>query len=238
MGSSRETADRLDHQNPDDHDEVLMIAPIEARQSLADLAYEHIKAAIVAGDVAPDHLYSVNQFAKLLGVSRTPVREALVMLARQGMLQMDRNRGFRVTPLTSQDLEEVIELRLMVEVPAVKRLASLTTDKAGAMHAARVLYPALDRAATSSDLLEFLRIDRMFHLALVGGLGNRRLETLVGELRDMMHLPGLRTLATHGRLLEAHHDHLELLEAIDRGDAELTGAIMTRHIEHTRNEWH
>ena len=215
-----------------------VIAPIGAKQSLADLAYEHIKAAIVAGEVQPDHLYSVNQFALLLGVSRTPVREALLTLARQGLLQMDRNRGFRVMTVTQRDLDEVIDLRLMVEIPAVERIARMRKDSQETIDAAYAIYPRLQEAADSSDLLEFLSLDRLFHLTLVGGLKNNRLVSLVGELRDLMHLPGLRTMAANGQLYEAHRDHLDLLKAIDAGDDVLAGQIMVAHLERTRKEWH
>lgn len=216
----------------------MVIAPISPAQSLATQAYEHIKAAIIAGEIRPDHLYSVQQFAQQLGVSRTPVREALLALARDGLLYMDRNRGFHLVTITQRDLDEVIDLRLLLEVPAMRQVAARDPLPTDVLKRARDIYPKLDAAAHSSDLLEFLSLDRSFHLTLLEGAGNRRLVSLVGDLRDHMHLPGLREMAAHGQLYRAHQDHLALLEALESGDADAAARIMTAHLERTRKEWH
>lgn len=214
-----------------------VISPIAPSSSLSVQAYERIKAAIVSGDIQPDTLYSVNQFAELLGVSRTPVREALLGLVREGILQIVRNRGFRLLPMTRADLDEIIALRAMLEVPAMVQLAQMRPPPDHVFRQSRETYRALQDAADAGDILELLSLDRQFHLQLIGALGNGRLTRLVGELRDHMHLPGLRRLAQEGRLRDAGREHLTLLEALEAGDPVAAADVMTMHLSRTKSEW-
>jgi len=220
-----------------EHDATPLIEPIPKAVSLATQAYEHIKAAIIAGDLIPGQLYSVSQFAALLGVSRTPVREALLALAAEGLLTMDRNRGFRVLPMSAHDVEEITQLRQMLEIPAIAQVARLQPPPREALRRAREIYADLQKAADEGNLLEFLALDRQFHLTLIDALGNKRLTRLVGELRDHMHLPGLRRLAISGQLHESGRDHLVLLEALEAGDADAAVACMERHLGRIRTDW-
>jgi DNA-binding GntR family transcriptional regulator len=206
-------------------------------ESLHAQAYEHIKAAIIAGEIESNHLYSVNQFAALLGVSRTPVREALLLLEQQGLLIMDRNRGFRVRPMTDSDIIEIIKLRHMLEIPAMKELAALQPAPTAVFADARAIYHDLQRAADGDNLLDFLAFDRHFHLTLIAALGNSRLTRLVGDLRDHMHLPGLRRITEMRQLRDQGPEHLVLLEAIEAGEVERAGVLMRIHLEHIQADW-
>lgn len=225
-----------DTSSPDDSQ--LVLNPITHESSFATKAYEHIKAAIIVGDIVPGKLYSVNQFATALGVSRTPVREALLMLAQEGMLVMERNRGFRMGTITVEELNEIVQLREFLEVPAMELLAALKPAPLQAFTEARTIYTDLQAAADKPDLLEFLRLDRLFHLTLLSALGNNRLTTLVGDLRDRMYLPGLRALANGGQLHQSGQEHMALLIALENGDVEESGNIMLRHLKRTQSEWH
>lgn len=220
------------------HDTQLILNPIAQESSFARQAYEHIKAAIIVGDIVPGKLYSVNQFATALGVSRTPVREALLMLAQEGMLVMERNRGFRMGTITVEELNEIVQLRKFLEVPAMELLAALQPAPIQAFTTASTIYADLQAAADEPDLLEFLRLDRLFHLTLLSALGNSRLTALVGDLRDRMYLPGLRALANGGQLHQSGKEHMALLKALENGEVEESGRIMLRHLERTQSEWH
>lgn len=215
----------------------LSLSPIAQQSSLATLAYEHIKAAIIVGDLKPGSLYTVAQFAEALGVSRTPVRDALLMLSQDGLLEMVRNRGFKLGSINETELEEIFQLRLMLEIPAMELLAKKVPPPVEAFAAARELYVMLQAAADKSDVLEFLRLDRQFHLELTAALGNDQLTALIGNLRDRVHLPGLRNLAESGRLRDSGIEHHDLLCALERGDSKSAADIMNVHIMRTQREW-
>ncbi|MGE3797621.1 MAG: GntR family transcriptional regulator, partial [Thermomicrobiales bacterium] len=182
-------------------------------------------------------LYSVHQFATLLGVSRTPIREALLLLSQQEILVMDRNRGFRVQPHTSSDLAEIIGIRRLLEVPAMEKLAIVRPTPVDALESAREIYEELQNAADSGDLLRFLALDRRFHLALIDGLGNGRLTRLVGELRDQTQLPGIKRITERGNLHALGPEHLTLLQAVETGNAELASSTMMAHLDRTQADW-
>ena len=97
------------------------------RATLTSRALEALRAAIVDGRLEAGERYSVAQLAERFGVSRTPVREALLVLERQGVVRFERNRGVRVLETTAHDLEEVFALRLLLEVPATRRACALLT---------------------------------------------------------------------------------------------------------------
>src|SRR5919202_296505 len=104
--------------------------------SLRERAAEAIRNGITTGEIRAGELYSVPTLAARLGVSATPVREAMLDLANEGLVEAVRNRGFRVVELTDADLDEILEVRVMLEVPAAGRLArALPADAAAQLDA-------------------------------------------------------------------------------------------------------
>jgi DNA-binding GntR family transcriptional regulator len=205
------------------------------RSNLRDQALAVIRQALVAGEIRPGSIYSASGMATRLGTSNGPVREAMLTLVNQGVMEVVPNRGFRVTPVTDKDLDEVYQLRLMLEVPAVRQLAQRdNTDHAETLrgHARRCTQAAEDR-----DMTVFLEADRDFHLSLLGLLENGRLVQLVEMLRDQTRLYGLRTLAEEGKLVTMSLEHFGLLEAVLSGDPDKAAAEMARHLAHVRGDW-
>jgi DNA-binding GntR family transcriptional regulator len=205
------------------------------RPNLRDQALAVIRQALVAGEIRPGSIYSASGMATRLGTSNGPVREAMLTLVNQGVMEVVPNRGFRVTPVTDKDLDEVYQLRLMLEVPAVRQLAQRdNTDHAETLrgHARRCTQAAEDR-----DMTVFLEADRDFHLSLLGLLENGRLVQMVEMLRDQTRLYGLRTLAEEGKLVTTSLEHFGLLEAVLSGDPDKAAAEMARHLAHVRGDW-
>ena len=95
-----------------------------ARRSLRDEAIQTLQAAIIAGELRPGSVYSAPTLAVRLGMSATPVREAMLHLVEEGLVQTVRNKGFRVIELAEAELDELTELRLLIEVPSVARIVA------------------------------------------------------------------------------------------------------------------
>lgn len=199
--------------------------------------HAQIKAMLISGELAPGQLCSVYQLAELFGVSRTPVREALLQLVREGLIRPERNRGFRVVVSSPQDLDDISEIRMLLEVPAMVKVAQLRPAPTDGFDKARTIYERMASAAKARNLRKFIQADGEFHLHLIGLTGNRRLTSLLSDLRDHMHLPGLQRLAQSGGLDGSSQEHLKLLEALERGDAEAAADIARAHIKRTRAEW-
>jgi DNA-binding GntR family transcriptional regulator len=208
--------------------------PIEPT-NLRMMARAAIRAHIITGQLKAGAIYPVSYFATRLGVSATPVREALLDLASQGLVELARNKGFRVPELSEHELDEIYQLRLLIEAPAVvMAVGKLNTDD---QHRCAELANKIEDCAAEGDLTGFLENDRLFHLALLEPIGNRRLLTIVDELRDGARLWALPSLARSEPLRSSAREHDQLLRAVVKGDIETARKIIVHHLEHTRGLW-
>jgi DNA-binding GntR family transcriptional regulator len=203
--------------------------------SLRDQVRRSLEAAMVAGELKPGELYSAPALGERFGVSATPVREAMLDLVSEGLAEPVRNRGFRIIEATAADLDEIFELRLLLEVPTLGRLAGAITGADAERYAA--LAADIVSAAEHGDLPRFLDSDRRFHLGLLGLLGNQRLVDFVDRLRLQSRLPGLDVLAASGALVVTAQEHVEIVDALVEGVSKKVERLMTRHLRHTRGVW-
>ncbi|MFF2961927.1 GntR family transcriptional regulator [Streptomyces sp. NPDC057963] len=208
---------------------------ISAQEHLRDRVANALRAALIAGELRPGMIYSAPALAADFGVSATPVREAMLDLAREGLVEAVRNKGFRITELTAQDLDDFTELRVMIEVPTVGRIARMGRTKE--LEALRPLARAIVAAAAEHDILGYLEADRRFHLELLGLAGNRRLVEEVGNLRKRSRLFGLNRLDETGLLVQSAEEHGQLLDLLIAGNAEDAERCMLGHMSHVRNLW-
>ncbi len=130
--------------------------------SLSEQALALIRQAMVAGDMLPGEIYSASALAQRLGVSNSPVREAMLKLVNEGLMEPVRNRGFRVVPIAEHDLRDIFDIRSMLEVPAICRLAE--RGEIDDMPRYRKLAAAIVEAAEARDITRYLLADRDFHL--------------------------------------------------------------------------
>lgn len=198
----------------------------------SDQALEVLTDAIVSGQLVAGTLYSVQGLSEQLGVSRTPVREALIQLARQGMVQFERNRGVRVVPISVRELGEIFQMRLWLEVPAT----ILGTERmtAADRKALRRTYRAMEADAKNDDLRSLWRHDRLFHEHILRAAGNARVVEYLRVLRDLLVIRRTTTVERSSRTpQQVVNAHRPILEAIESGDAQAAGAAMGKHLEYT-----
>jgi DNA-binding GntR family transcriptional regulator len=137
------------------------LTPLTPR-SLREEARLALRAGIITGEIAAGELYSVPSLAEKLGVSATPVREAMLDLANEGLVEPVRNRGFRVIRFDEHDLDEIFHLRLLLEAPSVRQVAGkLPPDLERRL---QDLVVELERSAEAGDLPRYLTADHQFHL--------------------------------------------------------------------------
>ncbi|MFE4517505.1 GntR family transcriptional regulator [Kitasatospora sp. NPDC056783] len=208
---------------------------ISVQERLRDQVAHALRAALISGELRPGVVYSAPALAADFGVSATPVREAMLDLTREGLVEAVRNKGFRVTELTERDLDDYTEIRALIEVPTVGRVARTATEEQ--LERLRPQAEAIVAAARKHDLIGYLEADRQFHLDLLGLAGNSRLVDVVGDLRKRSRLYGLTRLDELGQLVSSAEEHLELLDLMLSGDAEAAEACMTRHLSHVRSLW-
>ena len=202
----------------------------EAR-SLADAVAGAVRDGIASGELVEGTTYSVYQLAEVLGVSRSPVREALLRLAEAGLVEIARNRGFQVVLPTAHDVDEIFEVRLALEPAACRRVASYA-DSATLTALARHL-DAMRRAAAADDPSSFWPADRALHDALLRGAGNARAATIVAQLRATTALLGPPTTATGRTLTEILAEHEPIVAAVLAADPAAAETAMREHLAST-----
>jgi len=203
--------------------------------SLREQVTRALEAAMVSGELKPGELYSAPVLGELFGVSATPVREAMLDLAKDGFVEAVRNRGFRVIEMSDADLDEVSQIRLLLEVPTTVQVADVITPEA--LERLAVTADEIVAAAARGDLIDYLDSDRRFHVELISQLGNHRLTELVDRMRRQTRLFGLDDLVESGRLVDSAREHHELLDALRSGEAESIRELISSHIRHTRGLW-
>ncbi|GGQ00188.1 GntR family transcriptional regulator [Streptomyces roseolilacinus] len=208
---------------------------ITAQERLRDQVAHALRAALISGELQPGRVYSAPALAADFGISATPVREAMLDLAREGLVEPVRNKGFRVTEVSERDLDQYSELRALIEVPTVGAVTRSATREQ--LEALRPVAEEIVVSARGHDLIGYLDADRRFHLSLLGLHGNDRLVETVGDLRKRSRLYGLTALDERGLLIASAREHLELLDLMLAGDAAAAEACMARHLGHVRSLW-
>jgi len=201
------------------------------RERVADA----LRAALIAGELRPGEVYSAPALAARFGVSATPVREAMLDLAKEGLVDTVPNKGFRVTAVSEKQLDEYTHIRSLIEIPTTVSLAA-TADPV----ALEALRPAAEEsvtAAATGDLIAHVEADMRFHLGLLALAGNDHLVEVVRDLRKRSRLYGLHALVRAGRLEASAAEHLDILDALIARDEEAVRAVMTRHLGHVRGLW-
>ncbi|MCI0387057.1 GntR family transcriptional regulator [Streptomyces sp. CNQ085] len=204
--------------------------PVSVQEHLRDQVANALRAALIAGELQPGAIYSAPALATEYGVSATPVREAMLDLAREGLVEAVRNKGFRVTELSEQDLDEFTEIRSLIEIPTVGKVARSAGREQ--LEALRPLAEEIVAAARAGDLIGYLEADRRFHLDLLALAGNSRLVETVSDLRKRSRLYGLTELAEAGALVASAREHAELLDLMLAGDAAAAEEHMRHHLAH------
>ncbi|GGU22662.1 GntR family transcriptional regulator [Streptomyces violascens] len=208
---------------------------IVAQERLRDQVAHALRAALVAGELRPGTIYSAPGLAADFGISATPVREAMLDLAREGLVEPVRNKGFRITEVSERDLDQYTELRALIEVPTVGRVTDTASTEQ--LEALRPVAEEIVDRARAHDLIGYLDADRRFHLRLLGLAGNERLVETVGDLRKRSRLYGLTRLDERGELVSSAQEHVELLDLVLSGDRPAAEACMARHLGHVRSLW-
>ena len=201
---------------------------VETRATnLRELVVERVRSEIVSGRTPAGTVYSVPSLSTELGMSTTPVREALLELCRNGLLSPMRNRGFRVEAMSLSALDQLFEMRNLIERFAMESLARAgLKDPAPARAMADIVAKAVD----IGDIQAYIAGDRAFHEIMVSQVGNPLLTKLVLQLRDDMRLFGIDSEEGQKRQHDSVREHYEMIDLAIRQDVEASGELVSRHI--------
>jgi DNA-binding GntR family transcriptional regulator len=205
-----------------------VVVTATAKSSRVESAYDRLKDEIRSNRMPPGFQAPEPEIALHLGMSRTPVREALIRLEAEGLVELIPRRGARVLPIRSEDMREIYEILTALEPDAAARLAARKPsmeELAPLEKATRAMEVALEQ----QDLDAWVVADDNFHVALLELQDNRRLKGFVTALYDQAHRARMITVRLRDLPQKSTEEHREILEHLLRGDARATRRVFKEH---------
>ncbi len=202
------------------------LKPRPLYEEVAELLRQRIFAA-TSGDLEPGAWIDELKLAQEYGISRTPLREALKVLATEGLVTMKMRRGAYVTEVNAKDLRDVFHLMAVLEADAAGTVASTAT--AQQIQELEVLHQQLEKSV--KDRVKFFQLNEAFHIKLLQIADNKWRDQMVADLRKVMKLNRAQSLLKAGRIEESLAEHAAIMAALKKRDVVTAGAAMRAHIE-------
>lgn len=209
--------------------------PAAVRTSLVDAAYEAVRQRILDNVYPPGHQALEQALAEELGISRTPLREAMIRLRNEGLLEIVPRHGVRVLPLSATDMKEIYETLTALESMAAE-LAARRRPGAAELKPLQDASRDMARALRDDDLDAWAHADECFHRTLIELCGNRLLKQTVLNFWDRAHRARMFTLRLRPKPVNSTEEHRELVERIRAGDAAGAFACTRAHRERGSRE--
>ena len=202
------------------------LKPRPLYEEVAELLRQRIFAS-KSGDLEPGAWIDELKIAEEYGISRTPLREAIKVLAAEGIVTMKMRRGAYVTEVNAKDLRDVFHLMAVLEADAASTVANTATDKQ--LLELEALHQSLEKSI--KDRVKFFTINEAFHVKLLEIANNKWRDQMVADLRKVMKLNRAQSLLKAGRIEESLAEHAAIMAALKKRDAAATQAAMRSHIE-------
>jgi len=216
-----------------------MATPTPSRprtQNLADSVYQQLKSELFEFQLLPGDRFTEGDVADRTGASRTPVRQALYRLQREGFLAVNFRNGWEVRPLDFDQLDALYDLRILLEQTSVRRMENLSAE---------LLHPILLPLETrwnvaaeeqSADGRQVASWDEEFHCSLVAASGNSEFVRVHAEVTDRIRIVRRLDFTQHSRVVATYREHASMLTSLRRRAFAEAAEQLTRHIECSRDE--
>ncbi|MDH4414946.1 MAG: GntR family transcriptional regulator [Rhizobium sp.] len=200
-------------------------------------AYQALRDAIRSNVFPPGYQAAENEIARQLGMSRTPVHEAMARLQEDGLVRILPKKGIIIRALSPADIEEIYEVIIALEGAAAARIAGfLESERRVVAEALRQSTDDMDKALKANDLKAWALADEVFHETLVGRSGNKRLTRMAGTVADQLHRARMFTLNLRPIPSASSTEHRAIVRAIEAGDAETASNAARLHRQHARDQ--
>lgn len=196
--------------------------------ALYEQVAERLRSRIYAHELAPGTWIDEQALALEYGISRTPMREALKVLAAEGLVQLKPRRGCYVTELSEQDLDEIFPVIALLEGRCAFEAAEKATP--ADLLQLEAIHTRLENYAAAADVDRFFEANQAFHAAIRQLAGNRWLSQLIEDTRKMLKLTRRDSLRLEGRLKQSLSEHRAILKAIQNRDGNGAGRLMQAHL--------
>lgn len=211
----------------------LLPVQLENYKPLREIVFETMREAIINGDLAPGERLMEVQLAEEMGVSRTPVREAIRKLELEGFVAMIPRKGAYVADYSVKDITEIFEIRASLESLAAGLACERITEEE--LDELQRLVVRAGENAKNNDLESLINVDTAFHDRIFKASRNSRLEQMVSNLREQIHRFRTTSLASPGRTKDTLEEHKGLVDAIAERDIALARRLALEHVENAED---
>lgn len=227
MRMSKTTKPAIDATVPSDGPDAVSL-----RQKSTDRVYSALRQKVIDSELSPGSQLLEQELAMKLGVSRTPLREALVRLENEGLLEIIPRHGVRIIPMSVADMKEIYQVLVSLESAAAAALASQAPSDA-ALNELDAIFDRMDELLKTSDITSWALEDERFHLKIVELAGNRRLREIVSNCWDQAHRARMFTLRlqTHPQPAQSMKEHRQIITALRKRDAARAESLLRSHRE-------
>jgi len=205
---------------------------IKDYELLSQKVYRILKKRIIKGDLKPGEKLLENKIAEQLGVSRTPVREALRKIVAEGLVKIKPNLGMTVIEFSLEDLQEVLQVRMVLEGLAASIAAEKISQEETVKLEEIIKKMSINISKPNPDVVAYSKLNGKLHNLILNICGNKRLTEICNHLNDSDHRFSIRSLMSNTeRLKYSLEEHREIVDALKRKDSEQAGRLSQKHIE-------
>lgn len=192
--------------------------------------YEELKSAIMNNAFEPNAVLNEREIAEKMGISRTPIRDALKLLESEGWVTTIPWKGTYVSELKKEDVREVIQLRKALEIMAIELIEKVSNED---LNNLQIILDQMNYYSKIGDSSQFMNEDRRFHLYIANLCGNSRLLQIVSNQSDLIYRIGIRAISLEGRSFHSTEEHQKVFDALSCGDIETAKECLRVHLENT-----
>ncbi|MEW9676825.1 GntR family transcriptional regulator [Lentibacillus sp. L22] len=208
------------------------LKPIARKKTTKEIVYEDLKRAILTGSINNQEILTETMLSETMEISRTPIREAVADLIKEGLLVQIPRKGFHVRKITENEKEQIIFLRLSIETEGLKKLSPIITKEQ--LHTLRGIVAAQEQEMVNNDRIKFIELDQIFHRQILTFANQNLLEQILQEMYNLTRLVGHNALMKEGRMVEVIQEHRQILNALENNDASKAVELMKNHLEITK----
>jgi DNA-binding GntR family transcriptional regulator len=199
------------------------------RKYLRDLIFEKLQQAIFSGKFKSGERITEKEIAEELRVSRTPVREALYRLASTGLIKIIPHRGFLISRWSSREIKDVIELRIALEVFAVK--LAIQRILPNEINELKILVAKMEKAVKRKDIMKASQLNSLFHDKIILASKNKEFSEVTEPIKNKIYHFRIISISTPNRLEESLKEHKDILNALINKNIKLAQRLMSKHIQ-------
>jgi DNA-binding GntR family transcriptional regulator len=204
---------------------------IKASPSLKESAFQALKNAVIQEDLKTARIYKIEELAKSLGISKTPVREALLDLSSRGFVTILPRKGVQINFLDEKDIKDLYQFRMAIEKTVIRGITPIITD--GDIEKAQAINDTMADLVGTEKRVEYLQQDRQFHLFLAELSTNEYMIMALENVRDLVDWMGVKALLRDKRMKEVYDEHNNVIQMLKKRDIDGAEKMIEEHIRIT-----